>query len=33
LMSQAETGKMLSVQHPHCVRLSPGDVQVNNCVQ
>jgi len=23
-MSRAETGKMLRVQHPHCVRLSPG---------
>jgi len=23
-MSRAETGKMRSVQHPHCVRSSPG---------
>jgi len=28
-MSRAETGKMLRVQHLHCVRLSPGGAPIN----
>src|SRR3954465_8656201 len=28
-MSRAETGKMRRVQHPHCVRLSPGSALDN----